>query len=275
MTITTDDLRSFLDLLAASPEERGRLALLVYDDETLAAVRRLPATVAALAEAQRQSEARLARVEAAVRDLAEAQRRTDETVQKLVEAQIRAEERLTRLESTVQKLVEAQVRNEERFARLESTVEKLVDVVADMCGDTMLIRYRDHMGGYFGPLVRRPRQVAVATIEDLLEAGAPDADADEVMRLDLVISGRPRLRDDLGDVWLAVEVSSVIDRNDVDRAARRAAILRSAGQATVPVVAGERATEGAAEQAVHDRVAMLVGGIAHHWPEALAAATAG
>jgi len=51
------------------------------------------------------------------------------------------------------------------------------------------------------------------------------------------------------EAYLAVEVSSGVDRNDVKRASQRAAWLRQAGFIVIPVAAGDDRTIGADEEA--------------------------
>jgi hypothetical protein len=94
---------------------------------------------------------------------------------------------------------------------------------------------------------------------------------DDVLALDLLVQGRPREQPDLGDIWLAVEVSAVIDRGDVERVQRRAAQLRKAGLRAVPLVAGEALTQGATELLREAPVVLLLDGRSDGWETALAA----
>jgi hypothetical protein len=75
-----------------------------------------------------------------------------------------------------------------------------------------------------------------------------------------------------GELWLVVEVSGVIDRNDVARAAERAALLRKAGLLVVPVAAGERLTQGALTLSEEFGVALARDGGLAGWDEAVAKA---
>ncbi len=69
---------------------------------------------------------------------------------------------------------------------------------------------------------------------------------------------------------MAVEVSSVIDRMDIERALRRAKLLQKAGFQAIPVAAGTKMTEGAREEAQTYGVAILKDGGQIMWDEALA-----
>lgn len=210
----------------------GRLLL---SDDVLA----LPEIVRDLAEAQRRTEERLGA-------LAEAQQHTEDRLEALAEAQRRTEERLERLEMVVHDLVEVQ--------------RKTVDTVGSLKGRVLEITYREKAIAYFGPLLRRVRVVALGNLEDTLEARLAQEELQEVFLLDLVVSGEPRQNRILPEVWLAVEVSSVVNRNDVERARRRAMLLRQAGYQAIPVVAGENATPEAEAAARQQRVVVLQDG---------------
>ena len=133
--------------------------------------------------------------------------------------------------------------------------------------------YKDKAGAYFGPLVRRMRLVTPQVLDDVVEPHVTEQEFDDLLHLDMVVSGHPRRVAFGGDVWLAVEISSAIDPHDITRARRRASILRRAGIAAVPVVAGERLTAEAVQLAEDERVLVMLGGQAQHWERALADAT--
>ena len=71
------------------------------------------------------------------------------------------------------------------------------------------------------------------------------------------------------DLWLAVEVSTVVDRSDVERARRRAAALRTAGYKAVAVVAGHDRTADAADRAAEAQVVVFQNGSIDNWDSAL------
>ena len=73
------------------------------------------------------------------------------------------------------------------------------------------------------------------------------------------------------DVWLAIEISSRVDRADVERAHRGAALLRRSGLKVVAAVAGKALTEGARSEARRQAVAVFEDGRAENWDDALAA----
>ena len=227
---------------------------------------------------------RLDRIEAALDRLAEAQVRTEErvghletAVEALAEAQRCTEERLGRLETAVEALAEAQRRTEERVGalaeaqrRTEERLNSLVDTVGRLRGDVFELKYRDRVDVYFGPLLRRVKFVQKRSLEDLLESQLTHEELLDVLRLDLLVGGQPRRREPRKDALLAVEVSAVIDRNDVERARRRCELLRKAGLEVIPAVAGEDLTRGAEESAAKQCVAVIRDGTTAGWEEALA-----
>jgi hypothetical protein len=182
--------------------------------------------------------------------LAEAQRRTEECVRQLVEAQRRTEERL---------------------ARLEERVDRIEDKLGRLDGRTLELIYDKKASAYFGRWLRRAEVVGSNEVWDLLEERLSPDELHEVLLTDLLVRGRATHRPDRPEVWLAVEISAVVDRDDIARAVRRAELLRRAGVAAVPVVAETSATEGAESEANSLGVAMLQDGSGRLWDQAFAA----
>jgi hypothetical protein len=169
-------------------------------------------------------------------------------------------------EAAIERLAEAQTRTEGQVSRLVANLEDL----NRRAGRWIEADYRDKVGAYFGQILKRARAVSPVTIEDTLEAQLSQADFSDVLLIDVLVNGR--LRQDPADreVWLAVEVSPVVDQEDVARAVRRAAHLRQAGLPAIPVVAGEDMTRGAERAVALDAVLVLQNGHRDHWEEALA-----
>jgi myosin heavy subunit len=279
-------------------------------DRLAEAQAQMEARLRELAEAQERyqeaSEARFARIEAALDRLAEAQARTEEefrkyreasearfarieaTLDQLVKAQAQTEARLRELaeaqaqtEARVRELAEAQERYQEaseaRFARIEAVLEqvvvqlqKLTDRTGKLEGRLLELTYQQKAGSYFGHLLRRPRALLPAEIEDQLEGRITQEEFRELLAVDLLVSGRPRHLAEAPQVWLVVEISATVDRHDVERARQRADLLRRAGLRAIPTVAGEDATMGALEEAKTHKVLMLQDGRSWFWEEALA-----
>ena len=106
-------------------------------------------------------------------------------------------------------------------------------------------RYRERAAVYFGhPDFRQVRALPFEAVMAALDAGAiAPEEFEEARRVDAVIRGRRAQ----GWLHLALEVSWLIDRRDVEQAVRRAEILTKALGKTWPAVAGRELTEGARE----------------------------
>ncbi len=180
----------------------------------------------------------------------------------LAEAQRVLAEGLKELADRVGRLAEAEVRMEARLGQVR--------------GEVLERRYADRAPAYFGRLARKVRVVRAEDLAEMAEewvaAGVlSEGEAEDLLLSDLVLVGRARAGRGFeeGDViHLVVEVSAVIDVADVERAARRAALLerglRAAGgekrPAVLPVVAGERILGQAEEEALRRRVFCLLNG---------------
>ncbi len=272
MPFEVQDYLELIRLLQERPEWRAELRRLLLTEELLG----LPGLVRELVEAQRRTEERVGRVEERVS-------RIEEYIAALAEAQHRTEERVGRVEEHVAALAEAQRQTQEQVQKLTSTVSLLAeqvrslveaqkhtdDTVGGLKGRMLELTYQNKAAAYFGPLLRRPRVVDLGALLETLEAHLSPEEFRDVLQLDLLVSGKPRLPSEAPEVLLAVEISAVIDERDIERALRRSALLRRAGFRVIPVVAGERATLGAEDEARTHHVVMVQDGRTFLWTEAL------
>ncbi len=220
-----------------------------------------------LGKGQERLEGRMDRVEAILERLAEAQTRTEKRVEELAEAQARTEKR-------VEELAQAQARTEKRLDDLIQVVGGMQDTLGAVKGRQLELTYKERAGTYFGPLLRRVRVVSPIEIEDDLETHLSAEEFRDLLLIDLLVRGRPRHISDAPQVWLAVEVSGVIDRHDVERAQSRAGYMRKAGYITLPAVAGEDITQGAKKMVQEDGVLLVMNGWTSSWEQALEQALA-
>jgi hypothetical protein len=109
------------------------------------------------------------------------------------------------------------------------------------------------------------------TLVDGLRPVLTDDECRDFLDLDLLVTGKLRDVPAEPDVWLAMEISAVVDGKDVERALRRASLLRQAGYRAVPVVAGEKVTLGGKKAAREQNVVLLRDGHLDFWDEALSA----
>ncbi len=186
-------------------------------------------------------------------------------------------EELLSLPETVRGLAEAQRRTEERLNELARTVERLIvsvhtlqNQMSEVRGKLLEMEYRDKAVSYFGAWARKPRVVSLNDVWDALEEHLSQEELDRLIWLDLLIAGQMHRKWGSGEIWLAVEVSNVIDKRDIERAVDRAGLLRKAGFRAVPVVAGHAmANDDLADEIAAQRIAALLNGSKVGWEQAL------
>ena len=212
-------------------------------------VGRLDRGLATLAEAQARTESRVeqladaqSRTEHRVEQLAEAQARTEHRVEQLAEAQSRTEARLESLCEDVSQLAAAQRVTEQTVAKLvdsqglmQVALQRLTIRTDSVVGRTLELQFRDRIASYLGLFMRRCRLVDPAQLLDTLEPHLDHRELGDAIRADAIatglIDGKPN--------HVVVEVSAAADVDDIERARRRAGLLRKAGLDTVAIVACE------------------------------------
>jgi hypothetical protein len=268
------ELRRYVDMRFAQLGEAQQRV-----EAELAELRRyVDMRFAELAEIQRRTEAELAelrqRMEAELAELrqrmeaelAEQRRYVDARFAELAEAQQRIEVELAELRR----------RTDERFAqlaesqlRIQEQLTGIKDELADVRGRQLELEYRIKAAAFFGGWLRKPAVVEISDIWDQLEEHLDEIDMRRLTAVDLIVRGQLPKKRGGGEVWLAVEVSNVVDLNDVERAIERAALLRRAGLPAIPVVGGKRLTRGAAASVAERRVVLSKGGELVGWDEML------
>jgi hypothetical protein len=151
----------------------------------------------------------------------------------------------------------------------EHRLHKIEDDVGKLKGYVLESRYRDRTPSYFGRFLRRAQVVDLNTLWDVLDQHLSTEELDEISALDLIVKGKPKDLPEIEELYLAIEVSSIMDRSDVLRARQRAELLQEAGYLTIPVVAGEEMTAGAERAARKEGVVLLQDGRGLLWNEAL------
>jgi len=249
----------------AEKQARTEAEFREYRERSEERLARIEATLDRLAEAQAQTEAQM-------RALAEAQAQTEAQMRALAEAQAQTEaqmralaEKQAQTEKVLQSLIATQQKFEERLQRLEIRV-------GQMDGDLLEIRYQERATSYFGRILRRLKVVSISDILDTLEERLSPDEVEELFNLDLLIRGR--IRGSPGEtgpeVWLAVEISALIDTEDVERALQRAILLRKAGYPAIPTVAGRNISPVAETVARREGVVIVQDGRSTLWQEAFA-----
>ena len=270
MPFTAEEFRDLVRILEAQPEWRAELRRLVLTDELLA----LPEQMAALRARSEQQFQELVeaqrRTDGQVAALADAQQRTDEQVVVLTERVAVLTERVTTLAERVAvltervtTLAEEQRRTEGQITTLVQAIQTLTDDVGELKGKSLEADYRTKGHAYFSRLVRRPHVLTsdelTTLVEDARDSGVLlSFDAQEIYDADVVARGR-RLEDGT-EVYLLVEVSWGVGRQDIERAVQRAALLARLGTPVIPVVAGKRIPPTVARLAHKHQVWQLTNG---------------
>lgn len=300
MTFTVNDFADLRQLLLLHPEWRAELRQLIIPDDMLdmpallrelaqshlRAEHRLDRIEAILAESARRDQrrdARLDRLEKALADLAEAQQRTDA---KMAESQQRTDAKFAELaaaqqrtEAKVAELAAARQRTEAKVEHMaaalgvvSSRLDQLTDRVTHLTGRELERHYRERAAAFFGRWLRPVKLALSDALRETLEASLSEEEVEDVMRLDLLIQGRARHLPHMPERLVALEISTVVDRGDVERARRYAALLQRTGLHAAPAVAGERLTTGAVEASEEAPMIVLMDGQSNGWDQALAVA---
>jgi hypothetical protein len=204
----------------------------------------------------------------AIDRLAEQVQLLTEQVRLLTERMDRLEQRVDRLE---QRVDERFNQIDERFTQVDRSIQKLNDQVDALRGESLESRYRNHIGNFFGRVLRRVRVVEIRTIEEELETRLTDEAFEALLNLDVLATGKVKHHLNRPNVWVAIEISATINTNDVTRARQRADILCSIGYPTVAVVGGEACALDAITLAQQTNVVVIQdGGTMTGWDEAFA-----
>ena len=242
-------------------------------------------------ESHQQALARLDRLEAIVQQLLDSHQQLQQSHQQLWESHQQALARLDRLEAIVQQLLEShqqlweshrQLQESHRqlleshqmlvaeVRELRQTVEQLVnwmkrlDTDVGKLGSKLLgLDYLHRAPARFGYYVRRPRVVDLGHFLDDLREQGHEFSFDEwtqLSSLDVLLQAQhPHTRE---PIFLAIEVSWMLFPEDVERAHKRAEMLRAHGINAYAAVAGEGFVPEARDLAVQHKVLLLTDGMA-------------
>lgn len=137
---------------------------------------------------------------------------------------------------------------------LKQDVKVLKDDVAMLKGDMLELKVRNKIGAYLGKLLYKARVIETGDFADTLYEAIEknlisEEEADYALEIHIAAEGYLR-RNKEKKILIALEVSNVVDRGDVERASERANIIsRVYGMECIPAVLGRKITEGAKEGA--------------------------
>ena len=181
----------------------------------------------------------------------------------LAVAQQRTEDGLQRLEAQVEELVVVQQRTEERLNRIEAVLHTIKDDLAYLKGRNLEQLHRERPHQYFRVIISKARTLTIDELRHLTETAVEKAQitenkADDIELADAVVRGTEQQTG--ARIYLVVESSWGVGKNDVERSARRAAFLADTGIRTRPVAAGRWATPEAHDAAEKLDVWLVVNG---------------
>ena len=240
-----DERLARLEEAAAGSDERlDRLTELVNDfiREQRETNQRTDQRLARLEEAATSSDERLDRLTELVNDFIREQR---ETNQEQRETNQRADERMARLE-------EAAASSDQRLTSLETISRRMQGQIGLLLGEAAERRLQGHLDVVLSQRLNLRRAVTLKSINLGIDRELADQLEDaqdkqiitpsqrlQVQLVDVILSAVDR--ETAAPVYIAAEVSLTLNRNDIARAAERAAILEKAtGVAAIAAVIGGR-----------------------------------
>ena len=256
--------------LRADPAAQSMLLKAMLTGEFLG----IPVRLDGIEETLKSIQASLTAIETRLDRLEEGQQRTEQRLDRIETRLDRTEERLdrieTRLDRTEERLdrIETRLdRTEERLDRIETTVSRIDDTVGDLSGKSYEASLATRLDTILSQRLelRRPQTIRSALdrlppeisaqIEDAADENLiSDSQRTRITQTDLII--RAQRKSDRAWIWLAIEASISIHRDDIDRARQSAQALAALfGEPAIPVAVGQRIdapeTQHAQTTAVH------------------------
>ena len=154
----------------------------------------------------------------------------------------------------------------DRLAETQQRLEQHMSAIRDWFLEE---RYRTHAPAYFGRFLRQVQPVHIGRLADALRERLAEGELAEVLLADLILTGSLPTPAEPSAIWVVLEVSTTVDRRDVEWAERRAALLRQARYPAVAVAGGAEVTACARQAASETGVALLLDGRINGWQEAI------
>jgi hypothetical protein len=288
MPFTVADFHDLIRLLEEHPDWQTELRRVLFSQDLLD----LPRTVQELATAQRRTEEAITRLtERMQQGFAEATTERHELRQDLTHLTGRVEQGFANAAEDRQRIRTDMAQSfadatEDRQRIRTDMAQGFAEVVAeqrDMRRDIGQLKglgreqfYRDRAAAIFGRLLVQGYDATNQVADRLQEARQTgiisDRDYQEALAADLLWGGQTR--NSRQPIVLVLEASWMVGHIDVERAARRAAVLRQAGLRALPVAAGQEWPPNTQDDARRSGVAIVQDGTVDQesWEAALAQA---
>jgi len=141
------------------------------------------------------------------------------------------------------------------------------DKIGNIEGELLEIKYRNRISSYFGTILLKTKIIEVNSLLKHLRKELTIEELKELFKLDILVKGK--IWDTNKQILVAMEISSVVDINDVNRVLKRCALLLKAGYPTIPAVAGKSTTKGGYDTAKSNNVILFSNGSIDFWENAL------
>jgi hypothetical protein len=277
MPFTVADFHDLIRLLEEHPDWQTELRRVLFSQDLLD----LPRTVQELATAQRRTEEAITRlIERMEQGFTEAATERHELRQDLTQLTGRVDRVTDRVEQGFADAAEDRQRIRTDMAQgFAEVVAEQRDMRRDIGQLKRLGReqfYRDRAAAIFGRLLMQGYDATNQVADRLQEARQTgvisDRDYQEALAADLLWGGQTR--DSRQPIVLVLEASWMVGHIDVERAARRAAVLRHAGLRALPVGTGQEWSPNTQDDARRSGVAIVQDGTVDQesWEAALAQA---
>jgi hypothetical protein len=263
MPFTVADFHDLIRLLEEHPDWQTELRRVLFSQDLLD----LPRTVQELATAQRRTEEAITRLtERMEQGFAEATTERHELRQDLTQLTGRVDRLTERMDQGFADAAEdrQRIRTDmaQGFADAATDRRDMRRDIGQLKGLGQEQFYRDRAAAIFGRLLVQGYDATNQVADRLQEARQTgvisDRDYQEALAADLLWGGQTR--DSRQPIVLVLEASWTVGHIDVDRAARRAAVLRQAGLRALPVAAGQEWPPNMQDDARRSGVAIVQDG---------------
>ena len=253
MAFTVEDFQDLVRLLAQHPEWRSELRRLLLSEELLTVPERLARVERLLAELVQRDEERSRQLAGLIEAVRENTRQIAELRETVAEHSRQIAEQTRQIEGLRETVLLLAQRLDTVAGRTDMALGELLELRAER-------RLSSWLGRFLRGLRVRPPGEWEREFRPLLSPAA----FDRLLDADLLARGRLTL-DGQREVWLAIEVSRVIDAEDVARAQEWAQLLREVGLVAVPVVLGAALTGEAREAVERERVLFVEARLQRVW----------
>jgi len=254
VAFTVRDFHDLSDLLEKEPAWRADIRRLVLSEEILS----LPQVMWDLAQnVEKLSgsvDARFNQVDTKIQDLSES---VDARFNQVDERFNQVDERFNQVDARFNQVDERFNQVDERFSQVDARFNRVDRDIHALKTDVGDLKVRERPFVYLGRFALRLKAVSDAELAILLEDAVErdlitEEEAEDAKLLDAVARGRRRGA--ATPLYLAVEVSSVVDQHDLARAVRRAVIVEKAsGIPTQPIVVGKQVLDDVRQAAEDSR----------------------